>query len=68
MIPRYTVQEAADLSKRHPETIRRACQSGELKANQRIKGGNWIIREDDLEAWLDGTSNVVPIRSVRRAS
>jgi hypothetical protein len=44
---RLTVKEAAAVAK--------ACQSGELFATQRVRGGSWSIREESIDHWLDGT-------------
>lgn len=54
--PRLTVQEAADLSRRHPVTIYRALETEALHGAQAVKGGRWLIRVECLDAWIDSTS------------
>lgn len=72
MIARLTVVEVADAARKHPQTVRRACESGELHANQSMRGGHWTVREDCAEAWADRqlcvhqSSNVVQLK--RRVS
>ncbi|WP_194521943.1 helix-turn-helix domain-containing protein [Cellulosimicrobium sp. JZ28] len=72
---RLTVAEAAEEGRKHPITVRRALESGELHGSQRVKGGRWTIEESCLSAWLAGetcehqrataTSTVVPFRRRR---
>lgn len=50
----FTVKEAAARSKYHPDTIRKAVYRGEMKSNQRVKGGKYLIEEIDLAAWMAG--------------
>lgn len=50
----FTVKEAAEKSKYHPDTIRKAVYRGEMKSVQRVKGGKYLIDEMDLTAWLAG--------------
>lgn len=54
MTARLTVDEAALSARRHPVTMYKALESGRLHGSQQVKGGRWLIREDCLEAWLDG--------------
>lgn len=42
--------QAADLVGVHDDTIRRAIEFGFLKASK--VGRNWVIRSDDLQAWI----------------
>lgn len=49
-----TVTEAARMVGYHPDTIRKAVSSGEMKSVQRGKGHHYRIREIDLTAWLAG--------------
>jgi excisionase family DNA binding protein len=53
-VRRLTVAEAAKISNRHPDTLRRALACGELHGAQRVRGGRWSIRPECLDAWLDG--------------
>lgn len=55
MSPRLTTVEAAKVAHRHPETLLLALQSGSLHGRQRAKRGPWLIKEECLDAWLDGT-------------
>lgn len=63
-----TAPEAAQASRRHPVTIRKALEAGELHGSQRKKGGRWSIRQACLDAWIDNlpcehkASNVIPLR------
>lgn len=50
---RYSTAQAADYSGRHPVTIRKALESGELHGYQRTVKGRWSIRHECLEAWCD---------------
>jgi len=55
-LPRYfNTAGAARYANRSRDTIAKACQSGELFATQRVKGGTWAIRPASLDSWLDGT-------------
>lgn len=71
MIARLTVDEVAAAVRRHPQTVRRACEAGELHGTQQTRGGRWSIREDCAEAWADKTpcdhqlANVTTIGSRR---
>lgn len=55
MTKRLTVKEAAAIARKHPDTVLKACQAGDLFATQRVRGGSWSIREDSIDHWLDGT-------------
>ena len=66
---RLTVEEAAEEGRKHPETIRDACRSGELHGSQRTKRGRWTVEAACLTAWLAGdecehqrAATVVPFR------
>ena len=67
----FTTAEAAAHARRHPDTVKKACQSGELHGTQRVRGGNWRIHRDCLEAWLLGAkcphqaNGVTQIRAAR---
>lgn len=51
----FTTRQAGERAGRHPETIRRACETGELHGSQRTPGrSTWRIHRDCLEAWLFG--------------
>lgn len=73
MITRLTAPEVAEATRRHPVTVRRALEAGELHGTQSGKGGRWTIREDCAEAWADKLpcehqkANVTPIKARRSA-
>lgn len=68
MIARLTVAEVAEATRRHPVTVRRALEAGELHGSQSGRGGRWTVREDCAEAWAERRpcehqpSKVTPIR------
>ena len=49
-----TTSRAAVRSSRHPGTIRRALEAGELHGVQRVKGGVWLIEPACLDAYVAG--------------
>lgn len=53
-LTRLTVAQASANAHRHPDTIRRALEAGDLHGTQRCRGGRWTIRPECLDAWLDG--------------
>jgi hypothetical protein len=54
MEKRYTPAEAAEIAKRHEETITKALrQRGGLHGSHSGRKGRWLIRESCLDAWLD---------------
>lgn len=50
----HDTKTAASATGMHVQTIRRACESGELTASQRVQGGKWRIHHTDLDQWLRG--------------
>lgn len=62
---RLTVREAADRARRHPDTILKALQRGELPGIQRVRAGKWLVDEADLEAWITGDV-IVDLPTYRR--
>jgi hypothetical protein len=65
-----TVHEAAVAAGRHPVTLRKALERGELHGNQRTKGGRWTVERQCLVAWMAGDPcehkrNVSPLRPRR---
>jgi excisionase family DNA binding protein len=50
-----TINEIAKILRVHPRTINRYIESGRLKAS---KLGVWRIKQSDLNAFLDDSSNV----------
>lgn len=49
-----TVPEVADYASMHKDTVRRACESGELHGMQRKKGASWRVRRECVDAYLAG--------------
>ena len=47
----YSIEEAAELTGRSAETIRRHCQAGKLKAAGGGKGSSWQISRVELADW-----------------
>ena len=52
----FTIDEIAKILRVHPRTVNRYIESGRLKAS---KLGVWRIRQSDLNAFLDESSNIV---------
>jgi excisionase family DNA binding protein len=50
-LPWLSIEEAAEISKYHPEHIRRLCRKGRIKAEKKSKHDWWIDRAA-LEAYL----------------
>lgn len=65
-----TPTQAAQITGRHPVTIREALRGKTLRGFQRGKGGHWVIRPCCLDAWMEARacerhdikSNVRPLR------
>ncbi len=51
----FTINEIAKILRVHSRTINRYIESGRLKAS---KLGVWRIKQSDLDAFLEETSNV----------
>jgi hypothetical protein len=51
---RFNTAQAAEHAGCHVDTIRKACEAGDLHGGQRAKNGRWSIRRECLDAWLDG--------------
>lgn len=67
-----TAPEAATESRRHPVTVRKALEAGDLHGFQSGKGGRWSIKPECLEAWVEKRlcahhSNVTQISGKRSA-
>ncbi len=54
-VQRLTVKEAALAARRHPKTIQKALESGELHGSQRAPRHKWLIQVACLDAWIEGT-------------
>ena len=48
----FTTATAAAYTGHHPDTIAKACGTGELVATQRVMGGRWSIGREALDAWV----------------
>jgi excisionase family DNA binding protein len=56
-----TIDEAAQLARRHPKTIRVAIKSGRLRAFRPGGGrGRVLLRADDVRAWLESRPAAEP--------
>lgn len=53
--PYLTVQEVAELARCEHRTVRRAINSGELRAS--LIGGRWIVRDSAVEEWFEACAN-----------
>jgi hypothetical protein len=49
-----SVHEAAAAAGRHPVTLRRAIERGELHGHQQTRGGRWTLERQCLLPWLAG--------------
>lgn len=64
MKARYlTVPAASEYSGKHPVTIRRALEAGQLHGSQMVPKGRWSIHTDCLEQWLAGDPCAHQLRS-----
>lgn len=50
----FSTRQAGEYVGRHPETVAKACASGELHGSQRKAGASWRIHRDCLDAWIGG--------------
>jgi len=48
-----TVDEVGAILHRHPQTVRKLIRDGRLRALQDGPGGRVLVRDDDLDAYLD---------------
>lgn len=51
----FATGQAAEHTGRHPVTVRRALEAGELHGGQPKPGARWRIHRDCLDAWAFGT-------------
>jgi len=58
----FTIDEIAKILRVHPRTVNRYIESGRLKAS---KLGVWRIKQSDLNAFLEETSNT-PLETKNR--
>jgi excisionase family DNA binding protein len=59
----FTITEIAKILRVHTRTVNRYIESGRLKAS---KLGVWRIKQSDLNAFLDETSNTPPKTKKRK--
>lgn len=60
-----TTEEVAQRIKESKHTIAQRCASGQIPATK--LGGEWRVKEDDLEAWM-APNNIKPGVRVRNTS
>ena len=51
---RLNVADAAEYAGKHPVTLRRALEAGDLHGAQRTVRGRWSVLTECLDAWLAG--------------
>ena len=59
----FTIEEVAKILRVHTRTVTRYIEAGKLKA---FKIGVWRIRQSDLNAFLDESSNIEPKTKKRK--
>jgi len=57
---RLSVPEAAELARRHPDTVRRAIKAGELHATKPVGAREWILDRAEVERWIRGSHSPDP--------
>ena len=68
-----TAPESAVAANKHPVTVRKALEAGELHGFQSAKGGRWSVKPGCLEAWVENrpcehqAANVTSITKRRSA-
>lgn len=50
----FDTAQAGEHAGYHRDTVRKACEAGELHGSQRKAQGRWRIHRDCLDAWLSG--------------
>lgn len=50
----FNTAQAAEHVGKHPATVLKALEAGELEGHQRKAGGRWSIHVDCLDAWAGG--------------
>lgn len=48
-----TIDEAAEMLKMHPETLRRKARFNEIPGFFKVSGKDWRIKREDLNNWID---------------
>lgn len=49
----YTAKEIAEILKVHHRTVFRYIKSGKLKATKIVEGGNWRIKKEDFDKFIN---------------
>jgi hypothetical protein len=49
-----TVEQVAGKTGKHPVTLRRALECGELHGHQRKRRGRWQVHPEAVNAWIRG--------------
>ncbi|RDI32399.1 helix-turn-helix protein [Rhodococcus sp. AG1013] len=62
------VSEVATITRRHPNRVRNAANSGALKGLPRPSGGRHQFTEAAVQEWIDGGSPEMPPVRIRLAS
>jgi hypothetical protein len=65
-----TVNQIAVYCHKHPQTVRQAMLTGQLRATQHVKAGDWSAELEDVQQWKRGLTPRpraagTPPRSVR---
>jgi excisionase family DNA binding protein len=68
-----TTLNVATRLNRHPDTIRKAAESGALHGHQTGRRGRWQFKPEAADAWVEGRNSKAvcgcePLRLARRAS
>jgi len=53
----FTVKQVAAMLRRHPETIKKWIRDGHLRAARAGQYGKYLIPEDSIDEFLNGTRN-----------
>jgi hypothetical protein len=48
----------ADVTRRHPGSVRRALEVGDLHGTQRVPRGRWTVRLECAQSWAAGAECV----------
>jgi excisionase family DNA binding protein len=56
----YTISEIAQMLNYHPDTVRYWVRVGEIIAETDQQSGDWLIRDDELVAFLRVNGEAVP--------
>jgi hypothetical protein len=48
-----TPKQVADMVHKHEEAVTLALRLGDLQGKQPKAKGRWLVKEEDVEAWVD---------------